>query len=101
MLSVDCRYPLLWITSLYNSNRFCYLRLDSLPARRIIKDVMIRQLGDEEEVKNWREKVAKRRITGPGENDPDVTDVFEDIDPADFFDPEEFGLRPRRAKSRP
>lgn len=55
-------------------------------------------LGEENEVKKWREKVAERRNSG-AEIDPQATDTLasgspeDEVDPADFFDPEEFGYR--------
>lgn len=65
-------------------------------AGRIIKDIMIRQLGEVEEPK-------KRPIsseTGSKETHEDVILADDEIDPADFFDPEEFGFRRRGAHDR-
>jgi hypothetical protein len=52
---------------------------------------MIRQSKAGEEVKNRRKKVAEGRVTGfkrSRATDPG----FDEIDPAEFFDPEEFGV---------
>jgi hypothetical protein len=48
---------------------------------------MRHQLGDGEEVKKRKTKVGDRPTTGSQKNEPAADD---DIDPADFFDPEEF-----------
>jgi len=78
---------------LYSRTSVCYLRLDTLRAERIIKDVMMGISREEGEVKKSRQKVANGRETGV-RNDINPTDTgFEEIDPADFFDPEEFGIR--------
>jgi hypothetical protein len=54
---------------------------------------MRHELGEREEAKKERKKVAARRISGP-ENDGPATDPdLSEIEPADFFDPEEFGYR--------
>jgi hypothetical protein len=67
--------------------------IDTLPHGRIIKDVMKRQSGE-------AEKAKKRQIRGSSSADSPRArnpraDVLTDtsIDPADFFDPEEFGYR--------
>ena len=78
---------------LYKPFRFWYLRLDSSGHPRIIKDVMIRQSGDEKEAKKRRETAGKRGKTGSQESDPATDTLFDEIDPAEFFDPEEFGIR--------
>ena len=54
---------------------------------------MIRQSGDKKEVKKKRETVGWRGKSGSRESDPATDTPFEEIDPADFFDPEEFGFR--------
>ncbi len=68
---------------------------------RIIKDVMRQPLGEENEVKKWRKKVAMRRNSGasidPERLTPPAADPVDEIDPADFFDPEEFGYRRGRS----
>jgi hypothetical protein len=54
---------------------------------------MRHQLGEGEEEKNRKKKVGDRPATGSRKNEPapdELTD--DDIDPADFFDPEEFGV---------
>ena len=56
---------------------------------------MRHQIGEEEEVTKARKKVAERRITGSEKSDPETDTVFDEIDPADFIDPEEFGYRCR------
>jgi len=58
---------------------------------------MIRQLG-EGEVPKQRPNSGK---TGSKETPDEVVLVDEEIDPADFFDPEEFGFRRGRANDRP
>jgi len=65
---------------------------------------MRHSLGEEEEVKKWREKVAMRpdlssRID-PRATDTPAGDLADEIDPADFFDPEEFGYRRGRSHGR-
>jgi hypothetical protein len=65
------------------------LQVDTLGAERIIKGIMIRQLGEGEERK-------KRPILSEtGFEKEQAADVLadEEIDPADFIDPEEFGIR--------
>jgi len=54
---------------------------------------MIRQSGDEKEQKKRRKTSADGAVTGSRESDPATDTPFEDIDPADFFDPEEFAFR--------
>jgi hypothetical protein len=56
---------------------------------------MRHQLGEGEEVKNPTKKVAVWRILGSEEHNPTTDTVFDDIDPADFIDPEEFGFSRR------
>lgn len=36
---------------------------------------------------------GKRGKTGSQKSDPAIDTAFEDIDPAEFFDPEEFGYK--------
>jgi len=65
-------------------------------AERIIKGIMIRQLGEGEERK-------KRLVFAEtGLEKEQAADVLADdeIDPADFFDPEEFGIRRHREPYR-
>jgi hypothetical protein len=77
----------------------CYASLDLSPYPSIIKNVMIRQSKRGRRVK----KAAKRSHAAarPGlkrtvnRHQP----VLEAIDPADFFDPEEFGVRRPNSKS--
>jgi hypothetical protein len=65
------------------------------PIGRIIKDVMRHQLEEGEETKKRDHKVAGRQISGAEKHEL-VTDTgFDEIEPADFFDPEEFGYRRR------
>jgi len=54
---------------------------------------MIRQSGGETEQKKRRETVGRQGKTGSRERDPGADTSFEEIDPVDFFDPEEFGIR--------
>ena len=54
---------------------------------------MRHQLGEGEEAKKEDKKVAGRRISGSERHDPATDTVFDEIEPADFFDPEEFGIR--------
>lgn len=42
---------------------------------------------------------AQALKTGSKESEPAIDTYSEDIDPADFFDPEEFGVRRREPKS--
>jgi hypothetical protein len=58
---------------------------------------MIRQLGEAEEPK----KPLVSAKTGSKERHDDVILGDEEIDPADFFDPEEFGFRRRGSNARP
>lgn len=46
-----------------------------------------------------RKKSRGDRVTGAQEHDRVTDDVIEEIDPADLFDPEEFGIR-RNADTR-
>jgi hypothetical protein len=55
---------------------------------------MIRQFKVGEEVKNRGEKVAEGRVTGFKRSRATDTGI-EEIDPAKFIDPEEFGIRRR------
>jgi hypothetical protein len=74
--------------------------LDTSPAGRIIKDVMRHQLGEGEEVKKRKKKAGDRPATGSQKNEPVPDELTDDeIDPADFFDPEEFGVRRGNFKS--
>jgi hypothetical protein len=66
--------------------------LDCTGQGRIIKDVMRHQLGEGDEEKKVHKKVAGR-ILGPEKSDPETDTVHDEIDPADFIDPEEFGVR--------
>jgi hypothetical protein len=54
---------------------------------------MIRQSREQEEGKNERKKVAGRANSG-SQKDQSPTDasIFDEIDPADFWDPEEFRI---------
>jgi hypothetical protein len=48
--------------------------------------------------KNRQKKVADGAATGSQKNDPAPDELTDDeIDPADFFDPEEFGHSPTRS----
>jgi len=58
---------------------------------------MIRQFQAGKEPKKMSPSDARRGKTGSEESHPVIDTSFEDIDPADFFDPEEFGFR-REAK---
>ena len=76
-----------------------YRLLDTSPAGRIVKDVMKHQLGEGEEAKNQLKKVAGRLATGlKNENARRELLTNEEIDPAHFFDPEEFDSRSRDSK---
>jgi hypothetical protein len=63
------------------------------PGGRIIKDVMRHQLGEEEK----RKKEQKRNAEVGFETWKLWQEAVDetDIDPAEFFDPEEFGIRRR------
>jgi hypothetical protein len=59
---------------------------------------MRHELGEGEEAKKDDKKVAGRRNSDAENHDPAIDpDLFE-IEPADFFDPEEFGIG-RRSSS--
>ena len=71
--------------------------LDALNLRRIIKDIMRHQSREEKK----RKKRPFSTETGLPEMHPEPELWTEDdIDPADFFDPEEFGFR-RRGSNAP
>ncbi len=81
----------LWIIPLDDSPKILYARLDASRPRRIIKDIMRHQLGEGEEANNR----STLETTGSKEShEPDVL-VDDEIEPADLFDPEEFGYRRR------
>ena len=54
---------------------------------------MRHQLGEGEEVKKRQKKVGDRPATGSQKNEPAPDELTAEIDPADCFDPEEFGVR--------
>jgi hypothetical protein len=55
---------------------------------------MRHQLGEGEEVKKRKKKVGDRPATGSQRNEPAPDELTDDeIDPADFFDPDEFRVR--------
>ena len=58
---------------------------------------MRHQLGEAEERKNR----LNSEKTGSKETYDDVILADDEIDPADFFDPEEFGIRRHRESRRP
>jgi hypothetical protein len=91
-----CIIPLC-ITSIDNLFEISYRLLDSPTPRRIIKDVMRHQLGEGEK--------RKKRLTSAetGSEKHDQADVLIDdgIDPADFIDPDEFGIRRKYASFDP
>jgi hypothetical protein len=61
---------------------------------------MRHQLREGEEVKKRKKKVGERLATGSKTNEPAAEELTDDeIDPADFFDPEEFGVRRGNSKS--
>jgi hypothetical protein len=60
---------------------------------------MRHQLGEGEEVKKRKKKIAGRLTTGSQKNELASDALTDDeIDPADFFDPEEFGFGRRDLK---
>jgi hypothetical protein len=61
---------------------------------------MRHEIGEEKNAKQEHKKVAGLRITGSEKHDPATDSVFNEIDPADFFDPEEFGIRRRFTNDR-
>ena len=76
--------------------------LDTLPHGRIIKDVMRHESGGAEERKKRLQRVAGPAKMGKEPGDPTDTYADDEIDPADFFDPEEFGFYRREPNaSRP
>jgi hypothetical protein len=50
-------------------------------------------LGEENEVKKWRKKVEARWNSGANTHAESTDTHPDEIEPADFFDPEEFGYR--------
>jgi len=60
---------------------------------------MIRQTKGGGEGKKRQEKVEAGRPAPSLERESAVEEVFEDIDPADFFDPEEFVAHRRNPES--
>jgi hypothetical protein len=62
---------------------------------RIIKDVMRHEIGKGEEANKEDKKVAGRRNSDSENHDPAIDLDLYEIDPADFIDPEEFGIRRR------
>jgi hypothetical protein len=58
---------------------------------------MRHEIGEGENAKNGQNKVAGRRNSDAGDHDPSIDPDLSEIDPADFFDPEEFGYRRRRS----
>lgn len=54
---------------------------------------MTRQSTNRGDGKKGRKKLPEATRTGSQENEPVTDDLIEEIDPADFFDPEEFGIR--------
>jgi len=54
---------------------------------------MRHELGEGEEVKKHPKKVAERRNSSAEERAESTDTHPDEIDPADFFDPEEFGYR--------
>jgi hypothetical protein len=58
---------------------------------------MRHQSGEGEERKKRRKPMAE---TGLEKMNPLPEDIIEEIDPADFFDPEEFGVRRRGLNAR-
>jgi hypothetical protein len=54
---------------------------------------MRHEIGEGEEAKKEDKKVAGRRNLDAENYDPAIDPDVHEIDPADFFDPEEFGYR--------
>jgi hypothetical protein len=71
--------------------------VDTALHRRITKDVMVRQSGEEEQRKKRQEQTAQ---ADSGELNPPQVLVDDEIEPVDFFDPEEFGVRRKFDSSR-
>lgn len=70
------------------------LLLDTLPDGGIIKDVMSHPFGEREEPKKPPNTGARpARLKSSRLTPATDTEVFDEIDPADFWDPEEFGIR--------
>lgn len=61
---------------------------------------MRHQIGEGEEAKKEHKKVAGRRISDARNYDPAIDPDLHEIEPADFFDPEEFGLRRKFSHDR-
>ncbi len=76
-------------------------RIDATSDERIIKDVMRRQSGEGENPKNDCKEPAPgfKRARSAGFKPDFLTE--DEIDPADFFDPEEFGYRRDLKSFRP
>jgi hypothetical protein len=62
---------------------------------------MRHQLGEGEERKKRHRTVVDRLKTGSEKSEPADILVDDDIDPADFFDPEDFGIRRKCEPIRP
>ena len=62
---------------------------------------MLRQLTDGGELKKFKKRVADRHSTGSQKSESADTLVDEEIDPAEFFDPEEFGIKGRQSEFHP
>lgn len=69
--------------------------LDDNHRRRIIKDVMKHQLTGRGGAEKGREKKLCRLDVSADETGVDLPDVDDEIDPADFIDPEEFSVKRR------
>ena len=74
-----------------------YRLLDGLDHGRIIKDVMIRQLGEGQ--KRKKGNIPTVNTDWLARNLTADLSVDDEIDPADFFDPEEFAIGRRDYKS--
>jgi hypothetical protein len=65
---------------------------------------MLLRFGEGEGVKNWLKEVAERRSVRAPKADlrlqPDADMALDEVDPTDFFDPEEFGTRRRDFPSK-
>lgn len=64
-----------------------------MAGERIIKDVITYCVMGLKPTKKTQEKLPSTGKTGSKDSEPAIDTAFEDIDPAEFFDPEEFGYK--------
>jgi hypothetical protein len=66
---------------------------------------MTRRFGEGEGLTKWLKEVAERRSVHAPRADlrlqPDADVMLDEVDPTDFFDPEQFGIRQRDFRPKP